>query len=1380
MPSTGGHFFGNIQLFAPGSAPDRSGSAQRPPEEADRSQISVQRSARADVDWPAYYIQTKRRSDLDQTAAAQPDEVTGQATRQQAGRHGETDTPAGASEASKQIVTQQLQQIPGLPPQLVEQIGAASHNAARAEGSELPAERRGGTAHPDVTETSQADGGAPALPDAAQLGSKQAVAEQAGAPFDKSGAGSSSEIKPVGAEALRDVATGGAESAPAGPTTSSGQALDTGALLANIQPSNTSAAPTVTPEAQAPAPGGAAGGTADSAQQAAPAQPGASLTEATPEQPAASQEPSGAGIAAEQAAALADAAASGEAAAQPASAPPTLKAPEPAAPVDAGGLPLPSDPEGDAQMADIAAQIQGLREQGHDLHSQADEQRGNASILRSNAQLIKSNIASSEKATQTAQGHLTFRRNTLEQSRRALGVSEQKATLVATKAAEGKNRAGQERQRSQPMAGESRKLASESGAHTPDDAKAAGKAQEQGQKLNKVNADSAKVDEAVGQAGTASEELVQDAQHATQVNTQTRGKIDSTAATLDQTGARITQLQDQNSAARDQIDALADGPESIQNSSDELKAQGQASIAQSSALEARLQEVQKSYLEGMQRIPPAAPPQPDAAQEEASAADEPAAPAPDETFGDAGLSAGDAVTSAPDGQTLGEMFSDTEPFDDDSGPVVQRQVADPAAEATAAPQAEPIDFGKDIPSWLSGEEAPNAEERLGLQQAEEKRRKDSLAMIQQEAGQNFENLSAGDKRMLALRMTSHNLFGNMGKISWPSLGGMAKGAGHLALSLIDPRSSLMGVIGGVNMIANGVANFAKQPSWGGALKMAADVATGLAVAFGSITALAGVIIGLMSVLTVASFGVLAPVTGPIIAFCAMVMATVGTWTFWIGLIAAGLQALVFLKDLYMAGSAKTADELVGHADAMTNDARQGGNALMQAGMGKLSQVGGRSMMGEIQAAKGGVNFAKAMGQRNPITQTFRGVREQGLGGYTRNVVSGAKNGLVSLGKRGVAATKSLPKQLTNGLRSAPGRLINGVRSAPGRFVKDMRQSFQDLRTGLSRDFLLGKHIRKGNYWSDSWNIVREGLKETFGHPTPSVTSPLKHDPGLANRGYRPQPGERSTTPEQWRAARRNERLMERTTPGAEGRYGVRCVDDAQYLRSNPPSRPTHVAQDDWERYLRYYHERLDENAAALLANPKAPVKPPRTWESYHEYVAPFDRGRIFQDNVTKHLSKENPHLNIESNVGVKKATNNKALETNLKTSKSKTGSTQKSNTNTTNKVDTTKYADQFAYDPVTGEVKAFSNKSRDFATIKDVEKTVEADVREALEKYSGNVEVRRPTHPLFGEEVEVKSITLVYDSGLAPAEMRDMIAATARAKARGISKDVAFSVIFLP
>ena len=237
-----------------------------------------------------------------------------------------------------------------------------------------------------------------------------------------------------------------------------------------------------------------------------------------------------------------------------------------------------------------------------------------------------------------------------------------------------------------------------------------------------------------------------------------------------------------------------------------------------------------------------------------------------------------------------------------------------------------------------------------------------------------------------MRLATRNMFSGIGNISWPTPGGLARGAAHLAAGLIDPRAPMMGVVSGLNMIANATVNFARAPSWEGALRAAANIATGLTIILGSITALAGVIAALMTAITILSLGIAAPITGPIIAFCASVMSVVGTWTFWVGLIAAGLQALVFLVDLYKAGTAETAEALQQQSEHMREDASQAGNALLQAGMGRLAAVGGRAMQAEIRAAGGGVRFAARMGaraaaapgsgiRRNPLDQcTWRVAR----------------------------------------------------------------------------------------------------------------------------------------------------------------------------------------------------------------------------------------------------------------------------------------------------------------------------------------------------------------------------------------------------------------------
>jgi hypothetical protein len=190
------------------------------------------------------------------------------------------------------------------------------------------------------------------------------------------------------------------------------------------------------------------------------------------------------------------------------------------------------------------------------------------------------------------------------------------------------------------------------------------------------------------------------------------------------------------------------------------------------------------------------------------------------------------------------------------------------------------------------------------------------------------------------------------------------------------------------MIANGVANFARNPSWIGGLRLAATIATGLTVILGSITALAGVIAAIMTAITILSLGTAAPITGPIIAFCATIMTTVGGWTFWVGLIAAALQALTFVADLWKAGTAQTADQLQQQSEAMTEDARNAGNSLLQAGMGKLAQVGGRALQSQIGVAGGGVRFAARLGARSPVGSVVSGIRRAGVAAMAERLVVG--------------------------------------------------------------------------------------------------------------------------------------------------------------------------------------------------------------------------------------------------------------------------------------------------------------------------------------------------------------------------------------------------------
>jgi hypothetical protein len=322
--------------------------------------------------------------------------------------------------------------------------------------------------------------------------------------------------------------------------------------------------------------------------------------------------------------------------------------------------------------------------------------------------------------------------------------------------------------------------------------------------------------------------------------------------------------------------------------------------------------------------------------------------------------------------------------------------------------------------------------------------------------------------------------------------------------LIDPRGPLMGVVSGLGMMLSGAANLFSAEQWardplGNLLKSAADIATGLTVILGSITALAGVIIAIMTAITILSFGFAAPVTGPVIAFCTTVLTTVGGWTIAVGKVALVLQALVFIKNLIDAACAETAAELQSEADQMTENVGDAANVLMQMGMAKAGAVGGKAAAAEIRAAGGGVRYAAQLGARagvgarSGISAIGRGLKAapgaiargaralpgavargaralpgavgrgaRAAGGLIGRGARAAGGGLRSLGARGLAAARALPGRVLAGARALPGRALAGARALPGRVVGGikglpgrLRESFKG---GFSREFLIGEDI----------------------------------------------------------------------------------------------------------------------------------------------------------------------------------------------------------------------------------------------------------------------------------------------------------------------------------
>jgi hypothetical protein len=755
-----------------------------------------------------------------------------------------------------------------------------------------------------------------------------------------------------------------------------------------------------------------------------------------------------------------------------------------APPVDAKGEPLPTDPAMDAQVADLAQQAQTLREEGQQLRAAAAQEKGNAHVLRGNIALMHKNIGQAEQAVETSVDHLSFRRDTLGKAQEALKVSNQKAEMVEKEAPGYVTKADKVQERSGPMARDATKLAAENKSKASDDPKGSAKSREQGEKLGKVGSDTVTVNEAVTQTKERAGTLVQDAAKAKQMNTATRAKVETMQDTLQKSDERLTQMKEQNKQARSEIEEANEQPDAMASQAVSLDKQGESLISAASTIEQQLQQSQMSYMQSMQRVPGTEEPQGEAVppdQVEASPSsenvpEETSSAQPSETknisqeqttlseqpTGNENISQEQSGTTSPSPGQQAEIVSQVpeqtrSPVQEgQQGP--QEQVAtgqqSPEAVGYGYSQRAHVDLAGKLPSWATGEEAPSEKERAKEQQENEQQRKDDLAKINEIAGGNFKSLTAGQKTRIALQLAGQKLFRSISKTQWPGWGKLAKG-------LIDPRGPLTGVLSGLSMILSAGANIFSKEQWvrdpiGNVLKSAADIATGLTIIFGSITALAGLIIAIATAATILTFGAAAPITGPIIAFCATVLTTVGGWTIYTGLIALGLQEMVFIKNLIEAATAKNAEELESRSNDMKEDVSNAGNVLLQIGMAKLGQIGGKALSAEIKAAGSGAAFAR----------TLPGKFAQGV--------------------------KTLPGRVVRTAKALPGRVVRGAKGGIGRikgFVRSLGREGEaeagalatrgatKLGTEAEQIASLGKMTRETETMLENNPSLREALTE---------------------------------------------------------------------------------------------------------------------------------------------------------------------------------------------------------------------------------------------------------------------------------------------------------------
>jgi hypothetical protein len=778
-----------------------------------------------------------------------------------------------------------------------------------------------------------------------------------------------------------------------------------------------------------------------------------------------------------------------------------VQPPESVMPMDAGGEVLQPDPDAEVAIGNLADRAQFLREQGTLMRAQAVEGRGNAQIIRGNLARVGGEISKAEQGITKSQEHTQYRREVVGQAEQALSVSEEKAATVAAQAPEYQSKSDEGREETSPMSSEASSLVSENAANTPEDPEAAANSREQGQKINQVSSDATAMDSAVSQTRARSDSLAQDAAHASEMNSQTRGKITTSQGQLDQLDAHLSQHSEQANQARGQVESMAGQPDDLSTRSDSLEEQGQGLIASSFELEERLHRVQQSYSEGMHSIPPTKPWEGETSEEEDAVqmqpSEESASSIPagttegDRTEGGASLPDQTTIASAPSSAPVTASTPETASVAPqqsvpestratglESGAIEEQHTeGDEQRSETEAPTAnestesnnaggsenpaeeaessgstevqpepvelpprerEQINLNCQMPPWVTGTDPESCQQHEGAVQEQDDQRRREIAEINQLAqGRPISQLGAGQRLGIALRMVGRGYYNNIANIKWP-------GWGNLAKALLDPRSMLTGTIGGLNMILNAGANLFSAQRWrqdplGNALKSAADIATGLAIVLGSITVLAGVVAAIMGALLLISFGSAAPIALPVISVCTTIITTVGGWTIAVGKVALILQALSLIKNLIDAATAQTAEDLQRETGEIQSDINGGFAAAMAIVGAKGAQAGIQQVRNR---AAGIIRASRRAGGARALAQATIRTAPSRLRAAGARALRGARRRVVTA-----------PRRLARKGRA----VVESVRSLPGRVRDRLRGLREHLKSGRPNRSSLRQH-----------------------------------------------------------------------------------------------------------------------------------------------------------------------------------------------------------------------------------------------------------------------------------------------------------------------------------
>ncbi len=549
---------------------------------------------------------------------------------------------------------------------------------------------------------------------------------------------------------------------------------------------------------------------------------------------------------------------------------PTIKIP-----IDSEGDPLPRDGVTDDSVRGLGYIGELFSQEGYKLQLAAYEKEkasyGYGGILDK----TKEDVAYAEEGVKVLEKNHEQRTLMANDAQKGHQESVVREGFVKEKATELEGETSEYQEKTQKLKAEASNNASESRNNPPDDEDAKDDAKEQNENLDSSTEGIDAADNTMAQANQKAKQLIEESEQAANHNQQSQQTILENNESLNQLKARTEEMKAKNVESNSRIKNASSGPDKIREFAKQNYQKGTELIQVSQEMEKDLGASQSEYFTLSSQVPG----KKKIKEQEEKAVEE-------QKKSDALLLELIYIAQL----SKEEQDAYLEKLDEN------RKVAliDKLDAIVAAEEKEK----KDAESTQEG--GPPKDKREPYYEVVKAVRQGRLKKVFGLANKNLHVLSAQQKIMLAMRLESQSIADDIqGIFTWQNV-----------KKMLNPWNLAVGIVTGpwtsLKEIGAGFKNFPEKwekDKLGAVLQLAADVTTGIATLLSSIMAIAGVIAGILTIVSIFFPPAFVPVpfiVGTILPFC-------GKGAVIAGILAIEFNRLAYLKNVSDVGSAETAE-----------------------------------------------------------------------------------------------------------------------------------------------------------------------------------------------------------------------------------------------------------------------------------------------------------------------------------------------------------------------------------------------------------------------------------------------------------------------------------------